>query len=335
MELASELNREVRGAWHRFIHRTADVRADLYRYCRSLTGSAWDAEDLVQDTLLRSFAKLGEVHHPIANTRAYLFRIASNLWIDRMRRVEPHVPAPPVTVDDAGRGAEVRDAARELMHRLPPRERAAVVLKDVFDFTLEEIAGMLAVSVGAVKSALHRGRGKLEEAGANGGAGSVRPPSCAGEALLDRFADAFNARDIDRLTALLRADASAEVLGMVEEHGAEAIRNGSLHHTMFDEEGEPMAERRVYAGEPVIVLWYTVEHEGAASQQGTPMNGASAHETPTRVVRDVLRFEELDGAIARFRYYYFCPETLAEVIGALGLPLADNGYCYMPAASGA
>lgn len=324
MELAAELNKEVRGAWHRFIHRTADVRADLYRYCRSLTGSAWDAEDLVQDTLLRSFAKLGEVHHPIANTRAYLFRIASNLWIDRMRRTEAEIPAPPIAVDDAGRGAEVRDAARELMHRLPPRERAAVVLKDVFDFTLEEIAGMLSVTTGAVKSALHRGRGKLEEAGAHVEAGSIPPPSYAGEALLDRFVEAFNARDIDGLTALLRADASAEVIGMVEEHGAEAIRNGSLRHTMFGEDGDSVAERRDYAGEPVVVLWYIAETDGGVSGDGTP----------ARVVRDVLRFEEADGAIARFRYYYFCPETLAEVVGALGLPLADNGYSYMPVGSG-
>lgn len=309
MDLASEFSRDIRAAWHRFVARTVDVRPDLHRYCRRLTGSVWDAEDLVQDTLLRAFAKLGAIHHPIADTRAYLFRIASNLWIDHMRRPEHEAPTPE-HAEPAGVGAEVRDAARALMELLAPQERAAVVLKDVFDFTLEEIATILETSVGAIKSALHRGRGKLSGDTERELPAGVET-AAAGE-LLDRFVEAFNARDIDGLTGLLRADATAEVLGMVQEYGAEAARNGSVYHTMFGEEGAPRAERAMFHGEPIVLLWYT--HESGAEP----------------AVSDVLRFRIVESAIASFRYYYFCPETLAEVTAELGLPLKDNGYCYMP-----
>ena len=63
-ELSQDFAEEVRRAWHRFLQRTEPCRPDLHRYCRSLTGSVWDAEDLVQDTLLRPFAKLGEFTNP-------------------------------------------------------------------------------------------------------------------------------------------------------------------------------------------------------------------------------------------------------------------------------
>jgi len=65
---------------------------------------------------------------------------------------------------------------------------------------------------------------------------------------------------------------------------------------------------QIDAGEPIVVLWYDVDGK--------------------RVVRDVLRFVSDRGGMADLRYYYFCPETLAEVCEALKLPLVDNGYRY-------
>src|SRR6266404_8240376 len=91
-ELSQGFAEEVRQAWHRFLQRTEPCRPELHRYCRALTGSVWDAEDLVQDTLLRAFAKLGEVSLRIDNPKAYLFRIASNLWVDHFRRTEWGTP---------------------------------------------------------------------------------------------------------------------------------------------------------------------------------------------------------------------------------------------------
>ncbi|HSB12337.1 MAG TPA: sigma-70 family RNA polymerase sigma factor [Blastocatellia bacterium] len=301
-ELSPDFAEEVRHTWHRFLQRTEPHRPDLHRFCRSLTGSVWDAEDLVQDTLLRAFAKLGEFSNPIDNPKAYLFRIASNLWIDRFRRGEP------VVLDQRAMGSPeqttaVRDAAKQLMQLLPPRERAAVVLKDVFDFRLDEIATILQTTVGAIKAALHRGRDKL--------AAPLSHRSSAGpsEALLDQFVEAFNARDLDRLAALLQEDAVAETVGMGTSHGREPIRNSSFYYCLFLEKGDPVAERREFLGEQIVVLSY-----------------ADLDDPSKRAVREVFRFEEIEGRIARLCYYGFCPETEAEITGALGLPFEPLGY---------
>src|SRR5262249_33958434 len=133
---------------------------------------------------------------------------------------------------------------------------------------------------------------------------------------------AFNAHDLDRLTALFREDATAEVIGMGTEFGRAAIRGSSLRFTLEVlhlagqppvplAKDEPFAERRAFHGEAIVILWYA------------PRVGEG-----TRVVRDVMRFESLEDRIARLRYYYFCPETLAEVAGALGVTVVTNGYRY-------
>jgi RNA polymerase sigma-70 factor (ECF subfamily) len=304
-ELPRELTKTIRSARMQYLDQIEPYREDLYRYCRSLTGSLWDAEDLVQEALSRAFAKLGEVHWDVAKPRPYLFAIATNAWTDQQRRDSPD--ALPEKWDEAAPEepprVEVREALLELARALPPRERAAFLLKDVFDFSLEETARAIGTTVGGVKAALHRARKGLGE----------RKPVNVGEArvsdsMLDAFVDAFNARDLDRLTALFQEDATASIVGMVFEEGREQIRSGSLHHTILEEAGQPRAERRVFRGEPVLVLWY--EKEGS------------------RAVEDVLRLVERDGRLELLVYYYFCPELLRDVGRELGLPVRTNGHHY-------
>ena len=187
----------MRSSWQRFLDTFEPLRPELYRYCRHLTRSAWDAEDLAQEALTRAFVTLGTVFAELPNPRAWLFRVASNLWIDRMRRSrhELAVEAPADAVAAADAQAS-REAGGTLLVRLAPHERAAVVLKDVFDFSLEEVAEALGTTTGAVKAALHRARGKLVE--------PAEPPARApAPGVLDAFCSAFNARDLQRLTALL------------------------------------------------------------------------------------------------------------------------------------
>ncbi|HKA21091.1 MAG TPA: sigma-70 family RNA polymerase sigma factor [Blastocatellia bacterium] len=302
-ELSPEFADEVRQAWHRFLQRTEAFRPDLHRYCRSLTGSVWDAEDLVQDTLLRAFAKLGEFANPIDNPKSYLFRIASNLWVDRFRRTQLTVDESPRSDAAPDQITEIRDAARHLMQLLPPQERVAVVLKDVFDFHLEEIASILQTSVGAIKAALHRGRRKLASPQ------TLQKHLHPNETLIDQFVAAFNARDLDRLAALLREDAVAETVGMGTSHGREAIRNSSLYYSLFLEKGNARAERRTFENEPIVVIWY--EHLDIPNKQS---------------VREVFRFEEIDGQISRLSFFCFCPETEAEILTAIDLPFSALGY---------
>ena len=117
------------------------------------------------------------------------------------------------------------------------------------------------------------------------------------------------ARDLDRLAALLREDAVAETIGMGTSHGREPIRDSSLYYSLFLEKGEPYAEVRTFLGEHIVVVSY--------SDLDAPTN---------RAVREVFRFEEVEGQISRVCFFGFCPETEAEITGALGLPLTPLGY---------
>lgn len=80
------LDAEVQRPWRRFLEEFEPLRADLYRYCRFLTRSPWDAEDLVQDVLARAFVTLGTESGAPANPRAWLFRVASNHWLNQVKR---------------------------------------------------------------------------------------------------------------------------------------------------------------------------------------------------------------------------------------------------------
>ena len=320
---APELQLSVRQSWQRFLDVYEPLRPELYRYCRYLTRSPWDAEDLVQDTLGRAFVTLGRLFREPPNPRAWLFRVASNLWIDRKRgqREEPLHAEPAAHVDPRG----AREAAGTLMARLSPQERAAVVLKDVFEFSLEEVAEALLTSVGTVKTALHRGRGKLEATVAES-AGERESP--AARATLDAFCAAFNARDMDRLTALLLDTSVVEIAGLVTEYGPDAARDpytgsftGSLAPITRDERGgvgerylegyvpgPPRAEIREYRGE-LVLLFFCAHVDGDA-------------------VRSVVRVVTDGDRVARLVNYFFTPEVVAEICGELGVPCRSNGYRY-------
>lgn len=318
------LREEVKASWHRFLDAFEPLRPDLYRYCRHLTRSPWDAEDLAQDTLMRAFVTLGTMFSELPNPRAWLFRVASNAWFDRVRRGRREVLVAQVgdEMEAAPDPRALREAAGELFARLSPQERAAVVLKDAFDFSLEEIAVTLTTTVQAVKAALHRGRGRLVEAGDD-----TRPRAATREAL-DRFTSAFNAGDLEGVTRVLLDTASVEIVGVVTEYGRDAPkdpRTGSLAGTLapitFDERGGVPAELLVgyrggaprcavhaYRDGPILVFFY--DHD----------------EGP--LVRTVMTVDVVDGAIARVHNYFFSPDVIAEVAAELGLPYRTNGYRY-------
>src|SRR5207302_316101 len=126
-KVTDALRHDLEASWHRFLDLYEPLRPELHRYCRHLTRSPWDADDLVQDALFRAFAKLGSMHEPPGNVRAWLFRIASNLWVDRVRAVQAE-PEPDAERRPSSEPRAVREAAGTLLSRLSPQERAAVVL---------------------------------------------------------------------------------------------------------------------------------------------------------------------------------------------------------------
>jgi RNA polymerase sigma-70 factor (ECF subfamily) len=311
-EFPDRIRDDARTAWHRYIDFFSPFRPQLYKYCRRLTGDVWDAEDLVQDTMVRGFGVLGQVHKTINNPRAYLMRIATNLWTDALRhrtsgaetlatlRDQPHG-----AIDAKPDPREVRDAGTRLMEILAPQERAALVLKEVFDMSLDEIAQLLGTSVGAIKAALHRGRSRLHESRA--ALPSRQPVPSA--ALVDGFVEHLNGSDLNGLLALMLDTATIEMPGNLVEVGRKEFeRAGSwlwqavhVHPDLPAEMRPPkfVNERAIYKGEPIMLAFL--------------VDGGF------RLLMAVVRFEELDGQIARIRAYDFSPEVIQEVAADLGL----------------
>ncbi|GHI25543.1 DNA-directed RNA polymerase sigma-70 factor [Streptomyces hydrogenans] len=284
-QLPQPLLAAAQAARREFLVALEPLRGELFRYCRRLTGSVWDAEDLAQEALARAFTRAAQTHQPVERPMAWLVRIATNAYLDQVRRpapllVEPAEQAAPAAADPA----EVRDALAEMSTLLAPQERAAVVLKDVFDLPLKEIAAMLSTTEGAVKAALHRGRGRLADPQREAALARRTGPD---RQTLDALATAFTAYDLDGLTKLFVEDAVSDVIGVAHEVGRAQIAAGSLHHTLVLEPSVRWrAEVRELDGDPLVLMW------------ATPADGSGPE-----AVEDILRAETADGGITRLRWY--------------------------------
>jgi RNA polymerase sigma-70 factor, ECF subfamily len=198
-----------------FLETITQIRPRLHRYCSRMTGTVMDGEDVVQEALFEAYRKLDQYDEsrPLA---PWLFKIAHNRCIDFLRRRGVRVEAEtaamtpdfimPATSPVLGIGR----AVERLVISLPPKERACVLLKDVFDYTLEEIAELLSSTVGGVKAALNRGRSKL--AALPKPVNSRREPNPELSRLLHLYVDRFNQRDWDGLRELISADAQLRVV---------------------------------------------------------------------------------------------------------------------------
>lgn len=213
-------------------------REALVGHCYRMLGSAAEADDAVQETLVRAWRGLGAFGGR-ASLRTWLYRIATNVCLDaiadRSRRERPIEVGPAGTVDDdlverprthwlepipdaqalpadgdpAERAAlrqSIRLAFVAALQRLPPRQRAALLLAEVLGWSASEIARALDTTVAAVNSALQRARATLSGSASPDGAAAGLTP--AQEALLLRYVDAFERYDVDALVALLREDAT-------------------------------------------------------------------------------------------------------------------------------
>ena len=187
-------------------------------HCYRMLGSAQDAEDLSQETLLRAWRSL-ERFEPRAQFQTWLYRIATNACLDelerRPRRPEPVDPFPQRPADE-GESPTYDPAARyaireglelallRAIQELPGRQRAVLIFRDVLGWTAPEVAEVLESTVASVTSALQRARVTIEQHLPEGPPSTVDPSE---RELLNRYVAAFEHADMDGLLALLRADA--------------------------------------------------------------------------------------------------------------------------------
>jgi RNA polymerase sigma-70 factor, ECF subfamily len=211
----------------------APYRRELLAHCYRMLGSVDDAEDAVQETLLRAWRSYGTFQGR-SSLRVWLYRIATNVCItalaDRRQRFLPREapdeqvawlqPIPDTWVvgpddDPAGIVAtrhSVRLALVAGLQYLPPRQRAVLILREVLAFPAADVAAMLDTTVPAVKSALQRARARLEEVAPHRGELS-EPTDPGAQALLRDYVDGFERNDMAALERALRTDADIEVVG--------------------------------------------------------------------------------------------------------------------------
>jgi RNA polymerase sigma-70 factor (ECF subfamily) len=275
-----------------FLETVTQLRPSLHRYCARMTGSVMDGEDVVQEALFEAYRKLDKFddRRPL---KPWLFRIAHNRCIDFLRKRGVRVEAETAAmVPDAVNPVEppalgLGRAVEHLVSSLPPKERACVLLKDVFDYSLEEIAELVDSTVGGVKAALIRGRAKLEASPAS------TKPSRAVDPELTRimrlYVDRFNRRDWDGVRELISADARLTV--------ADAFAGELVDAPYFSNyERWSMPWRLTLGevdGEPVVIIL----------QRGTD----------TWTPYSVVRFDVEGQLINRIRDYAHCPWLISIV----------------------
>jgi RNA polymerase sigma-70 factor (ECF subfamily) len=218
----------------------AAYRSELTGYCYRMLGSAFEAEDAVQETLVRAWRSIDRFEGRSA-VRSWLYRIATNICLDMLgaaqRRARPMELGPPslATADvprpcpertwilpvpdasvlpDTGDPADiavVRETVRlafvAALQHLPPRQRVVLILREVLQWPAAEVAHLLETSVASVNSALQRARATLSTVDMMD-TDVLRPEDPAQRLLLERYVAAFCSYDMDALTALLHEEAT-------------------------------------------------------------------------------------------------------------------------------
>jgi RNA polymerase sigma-70 factor (ECF subfamily) len=237
---AAELAAAAAGDQEAFTALTARYTRELHLHCYRLLGSFHDAEDAVQETLLRAWRHLASFERR-SSFRAWLYRIATNAALTQRRRARHDLSGAPQWLTDAAAtstdpwislspypdalldqleagsgdpvanaelGESVQLAFLAAVQLLPPRQRAVLLLRDVVGFSADAVAEMLDSTTASVNSALNRARSTLQHQRALGRLQTDRraPPDQLAESLANRYVDAWLEMDVGRLVGLLKHD---------------------------------------------------------------------------------------------------------------------------------
>jgi RNA polymerase sigma-70 factor, ECF subfamily len=234
----------------------AEQRPRLHRYCARMIGSAFDGEDVVQDALANAaeaFPLMGEIR----NAEGWLLRIAHNAALDALRRrkrqgfAESGKALAELVDEDAKADSRVAAAASlsTFLH-LSPIERSSVVLADVLGHSLTETASVLALTLPAVKAALHRGRLRLRQL-VDTPEEAVPKLAEADHRRLRAYADHFNARDFDALRDLLSEEVRLNLVNRTRVAGRKEV---AVYFTRYEQNTTCRMSPGLAEGRPALLV---------------------------------------------------------------------------------
>ncbi|GAA0381868.1 sigma-70 family RNA polymerase sigma factor [Bacillus horti] len=307
-----DIGLEARKLYASFIQSVDEFRPALWRYCLHLTSNVWDAEDLMQESLLKAFASLGQIRHSYL-PKSYLFRIASNTWIDQHRKKQPiQTNLLPESNDEANNlqhdySLRVFEEIEILLSFLTPRHVVVILLIEVFDFSASEVADMLQTTEGAVHAMLSRARTKLksihQDERVEKGGSSITEDNLS---LISSYVQAFHLKDPARLLDLYAEHAEIQLLNTGIVKGRDSIK-ATLDWSSYPESFH--AEWKWLWGKPVVLL---IADRG---QQQTLWRA------------QILEFEE--GKVVKDKNYFFCREVMLEIASYLQISIdADTRLHY-------
>jgi RNA polymerase sigma-70 factor (ECF subfamily) len=304
MVTTTALARARAGDGNAFRELTDPYRRELQVHCYRILGSVQDAEDMLQETLLAAWRGLDGFEER-ASMRSWLYKIATNRCLNALRdsgrrpkagadswppvgapeptrRAEPLwlQPYPDALLDDlpdTAPGPEARYVAREALglafvaglQRLPPRQRAVLVLRDVLGYPAAQAAQMLETSETSVNSALQRARATLgTQVPSPGRDRAPAPRSPREREVVSRFVDAFEAADIERLVGLLTDDAWLTMPPEpLEYQGHAAITEFYLSRTWWGVQASRLVPTRAN-GQPAFGYYLQDAHAPIAHAHG-------------------------------------------------------------------
>ncbi|MEN2767557.1 RNA polymerase sigma factor [Ornithinibacillus xuwenensis] len=295
-QLFTEKSRELREEFSELI---LEFREDLWRYCRYLTGSPWDGEDLFQETLIKAYGGIYQVWHP-ENPRSYLYRVATNTWIDHCRR-EKRIIGTLEEVDEPSEefidSLDIEQALEHLIILFTPRQVSVFLLVKVFQFRAEEVAGIVKTTRGAIYSTIRRIEKRLRKEDLSQKQ-TVQHQNYEEETqnkVIKTYMKALNNGDLHALFDLVSDHLHHEASLGFQEFSKESMRKGSMQHGL----PKYRAEQHWLWGKLVIV------------KVADSDNGPLIHD---------IQYQEVENEkIVFHRSYYFRKEFIVAAAKELGL----------------
>ncbi|WP_137789367.1 RNA polymerase sigma factor [Bacillus sp. E(2018)] len=283
-ELRQRLNEEI--------HDFSDA---LWNYCRYLTGSPWDGEDLYQETMLKVLGGLFTRWHP-TNLKSYVFRIATNTWIDQCRKEKRalcELHENNEAFEELSDNLELEEALQKLDALFSPRQTAVFLLLEIFRFQADEVASIVKTTPGAVYASVRRMKYKLQTNRDH----SIKPKlenSPQQSKTIQAYLKAFNHGDLKGVLSLISDQAHYEAsLGFLEVNKEEII-NGSLSYGL---PGHHAIECELWGKHVIVVL--------AETDQG-------------QLVHDIQYQEVENNKIVYHRSFFFRKEFIVAASKELG-----------------